>query len=265
MRFVSIASGSSGNCIYIGEGDTHILIDAGVSCKRITDGLHQLGIKPSELSCICITHEHSDHVCGLPVFLKKNEIPVYSAGETIERLRTGGPLSELSKDRFHKVEPDSPFLVGNMTIYPIATSHDAVRPLSYRVDCEGKSAAVMTDLGYYSPYIVERMQNLDAILLEANHDLHMLEVGPYPYYLKQRIMGEKGHLSNECAGRLLNEILHDNMKYIMLGHISKENNYEELAYETVRLEINMGDGDFKADDFPISVAKRDVLSEEIDI
>ena len=264
MRFLSIASGSSGNCIYMGEGDTHILIDGGVSCKRITEGLKSLGIKPSELSAVCVTHEHSDHVCGLPVFLKKNHIPVYSARETLEKLKAQGILGESEEGLLHSVEPDRPFTVGEMNILPIAISHDAARPLAYRVNCGKKSAAVMTDLGYYSPYIVERMQNLDAVLLESNHDLHMLEAGPYPYYLKQRIMGERGHLSNECAGRLLNEILHDKMKYVMLGHISKENNYDELAYETVRLEINMGEGEYKADDFPISVAKRDVPSEIIE-
>ena len=109
------------------------------------------------------------------------------------------------------------------------------------------------------------MKNLDAIVLEANHDLKMLEVGPYPYPLKRRVAGDKGHLSNELSGRLLCDILHDNLKHVVLGHLSKENNYEELAYETVRLEVTLGDNPYKGDDFPITVAKRSSVSEIIDL
>ena len=108
--------------------------------------------------------------------------------------------------------------------------------------------------------MAKKLRNLDAVLLEANHDIHMLEVGGYPYYLKQRILGDRGHLSNELSGRLLCDILHDNLKHIVLGHLSKENNYEELAYEAVRLEVTMGENPYKADDFPMLVAKRDSVS-----
>ena len=123
--------------------------------------------------------------------------------------------------------------------------------------------AVSTDLGKYDRYIVDRLQNMDLLLLEANHDVHMLQVGSYPYYLKQRILGERGHLSNELSGQLLSQVLHDGLKAVILGHLSKENNYEELAYETVRLEIDQGDHGFHAADFSIAVAKRDKMSEII--
>ena len=126
-----------------------------------------------------------------------------------------------------------------------------------------KAVAVATDMGHFDQYVIDHLQKLDAILLESNHDVRMLETGPYPYYLKRRILGDHGHLSNENAGRLLNNILHDNLKKIFLGHLSKENNYAELAYETVRLEIDEGDCPYGASDFSISVASRDKMSEVI--
>ena len=120
--------------------------------------------------------------------------------------------------------------------------------------------AVVTDLGNYNQAIVDELQGLDALLLEANHDIKMLQTGIYPYPLKQRILGDRGHLSNERSGQLLSELLHDNFGTVVLGHLSKENNYEELAYEAVRLEVTMGDNPYKAEDFPMYVAKRDTVS-----
>ena len=124
-----------------------------------------------------------------------------------------------------------------------------------------KSMAVLTDLGKYDDHLVDKMQGLDVLLLEANHDVHMLEVGTYPYYLKKRILGDNGHLSNELSGQLLGELLHDGFKKVILGHLSKENNYPDLAYETVRLEVTMGENPYKGSDFPITVARRDQVSE----
>ena len=144
---------------------------------------------------------------------------------------------------------------------PFSISHDAAEPVAYRFSCGEKHAAVATDMGVYTDYIVEHLQGLDVLLLEANHDIRMLQAGPYPYPLKQRIMGECGHLSNESAGQLLCRILNDHMKRIYLGHLSKENNYAELAYETVKLEIELGPVTYKPGDFDIQVAKRDCCSE----
>ena len=152
-----------------------------------------------------------------------------------------------------------------MTIDPFAISHDANEPSGYRLECGGKSVAVATDLGKYDSYTVEHLQNLDAVLLEANHDIHMLEVGGYPYYLKQRILGDKGHLSNELSGRLLCDILHDNLKHIVLGHLSKENNYAKLAYETVKLEVTLADNDYRGEDLDMFVASRDTVSDIITV
>lgn len=261
MRMVSIASGSSGNCIYIGSEQTHILVDAGISNKRIEQGLNELGIKGSELNGILITHEHSDHIKGLGVLARKHGIPLYSTKETLDEIASVKSLGEYPKDLFQPISPDVDFQIGDLEIKPFRIDHDAANPVAYRVQNEKKSVAVATDMGHFSQYTVEHLQGLDAILLEANHDVKMLEAGPYPYYLKRRILGDYGHLSNENAGRLLNCILHENLKHIFLGHLSKENNYEELAYETVRLEITEGEHPYQASDFSISVAKRDTLSE----
>ena len=263
MRLCSIASGSSGNCIYVGDDQTHLLVDTGISKKRIEEGLHELGIQGSELKGILITHEHVDHIQGLGVFSRKYEIPVYATKGTIEGIRAQGSLGKLPKGLLHEVELDQGFKLGTMNICPFSISHDARQPSGYRIGNAKKTVAVATDLGKYDSYTVENLQNLNAVVLEANHDIHMLEVGPYPYVLKRRVMGDKGHLSNELTGRLLCDILHDDLQYVILGHLSKENNYEELAYETVKLEVSIGDNPYKGEDIPMMVAQRDRVSEII--
>ncbi|MEG0689017.1 MAG: MBL fold metallo-hydrolase [Hungatella sp.] len=263
MRLVSIASGSSGNCIYVGSEQTHILVDAGISNKRIEQGLNQIGLKGSELSAIVITHEHSDHTKGLGVLARKHGIPIYSTQETLEEIAGMKYLGEYSKELLRPILPDVDFSIGDLQVKPFRIDHDAVNPVAYRIQWEHKVVAVATDMGHFDSYIIDHLQGLDALLLEANHDVNMLEAGPYPYYLKRRILSDHGHLSNENAGRLLNYILHDHLKKILLGHLSKENNYAELAYETVKLEIDQGDHHYQASDFSIAVAGRDQMSEII--
>ena len=265
MRMCSIASGSSGNCIYVGSDDTHLLIDTGISKKRIEEGLKRLEIKGDELNGILITHEHSDHIQGLGVFSRKYEIPVYATPGTIEGILSYSGLGRMPEGLLHPIHTDEAFVLGDVTVNPFAISHDANEPSGYRLECGGKSVAVATDLGKYDDYTVEHLQNLDAVLLEANHDIHMLEVGGYPYYLKQRILGDRGHLSNELSGRLLCDILHDDLKHIVLGHLSKENNYAKLAYETVKLEVTLADNDYRGEDLDMFVASRDTVSDIITV
>ncbi len=265
MRLVSIASGSSGNCIYAGTDNTHILIDAGISNKRIEQGLNDIGVKGSELDGVFITHEHSDHVKGLGVLARKHGVPIYATKETLEEIGQMKYLGDYPKDLFHPIMPDALVCIGDMEVKPFSIDHDAANPVAYRIKSGQKSAAVATDMGHFDQYIIEHLQGLDALVLESNHDVRMLETGPYPYYLKRRILSDHGHLSNDNAGRLLNHILHDNMRHILLGHLSKENNYEELAYETVKLEIDQGDSQYSSGDFAISVAKRDEMSQIITI
>lgn len=260
MDFCSIASGSSGNCIYAASSQTAVLIDAGISCKRITEGLHSIDRKPEELQAILVTHEHSDHIQGIGVMLRKYHIPVYTTAGTAEYLLQSDQTGRIDPELIHIISPDAPFAVGDLSVEGFRIRHDAAQPVGYRIT-DGKShVAVATDMGCYDSYIVDHLKGLDAILLEANHDLNMLQAGPYPYPLKRRIMGEYGHLSNETAGALLCEILHDDMKQVLLGHLSRENNYEALCYATVATEITMGDNPYKADDFPIEIARRNEVS-----
>lgn len=265
MRLCSIASGSSGNCIYVGSEQTHLLIDTGISKKRIDESLAELGIKGEELNGILVTHEHADHIQGLGVFSRKYGVPIYATKGTISGIIEYKGLGKMPEGLYHEVEIDQRFSIGDLEVKPFAISHDANEPSGFRVENSAKAVAVATDLGVYDDYTVENLKNLDAIVLEANHDVHMLEVGPYPYYLKQRVLGNRGHLSNELTGRLLCNILHDNLKYIMLGHLSKENNYEELAKETVKLEVTMGNTPFKGEDLPLLVANRDMMSKILDV
>lgn len=265
MRFISIASGSSGNCIYAGTENTHVLVDAGISAKRIEKGLSDVGLKPQELSAICITHEHTDHIKGLGVLARKYEIPIYATKGTIREILKTKSLGDYPKELFTAILPDVDFVVGDMTVKPFHIDHDAADPVAYRIQSGNKSIAVATDLGHFNQYTIDHLLDLDAVLLEANHDLRMLETGPYPYYLKRRIMGDFGHLSNENAGRLVNCILNDKMKHILLGHLSKENNLPELAYETVRVAVDMGECPYHAADFHMAVARRDEMSEILTI
>ena len=265
MRLCSIASGSSGNCIYVGNNRTHILVDAGISKKKIDEGLHELDVKGEELDGILITHEHSDHIQGLGVFSRKYQIPIYGTKGTLAGIKAYKSLGSMPEGLLHEIEVDQSFMLGDIEVHPFAISHDANQPSGYRMNYNDKAVAVATDLGKYDDYIVENLKNLNAVLLEANHDIHMLEVGPYPYVLKRRVMGDKGHLSNELSGRLLCDILHENLKGVVLGHLSKENNYAELAFETVKLEVTMGNNPYKGEDIPLYVAKRDSISNIITV
>jgi len=262
MKMCSIASGSSGNCIYIGNEDTSVLIDVGISKKRVVEGLTSIGVDPNKINAILITHEHSDHVKGLGVISRAFNIPIYATKETIDAVRRISSLGKINDDLYNNIEADRKFCVGSLMINPFSISHDASNPVCYTITDGEKKLAVATDLGKYDDYIINNLKGVNGLLIEANHDISMLQVGPYPYYLKQRILGDRGHLSNENSAKLLNYIIDDNMKYIFLGHLSKENNYPELAYETVNCEIRKKIEERK---IKMYVAKRDVPSEFVTV
>lgn len=265
MRLCSIASGSSGNCIYVGSEATHLLVDVGISGKRTESGLHELGLTGRDIDGILVTHEHADHINGLGVIARKYEIPIYATAGTIEAMKRCAGLGNVDESLFREVQEDTRLTIKDLTVNPMHISHDAAQPVGYRISYGNKKVAVCTDLGVYNDYTVECLKGMDALLLEANHDVNMLQVGPYPYYLKQRILGERGHLSNENSGRLLCRILHDNLQAVLLGHLSRENNLPELAFESVRMEINLGDNPYKAGDFDIRVAKRSEVTPAVEI
>ena len=265
MRLCSIASGSSGNCIYLGSESTHVLVDVGISKKRIENGLNSIDMDVKDMDGILITHEHSDHMKGLGVLSRKYHLPIYATRGTIEAIQGMSSIGKMPEGLFHEVWEDQEFQIKDLTVHPFRISHDAAQPVGYRLNYKEQSVGIATDMGTYDEYTVENLKNLDALLLEANHDVRMLQVGSYPYYLKQRILGKLGHLSNENAGQLLCRLLNDRLKAVFLGHLSKENNSEQLAYETVCQEVDQGDTPYRMKDFRIQVASREQVSELITI
>ena len=270
MELFSIASSSSGNCIYVGSGSTRILVDAGISKKRIEQGLQSKGIDPSSIDAILVTHEHSDHIKGLGVMCRCYDLPVYTTENTWLATVSQSTTGRIDSGLFHKILPENTFRIGSLEILPFRTYHDAADPVGYRFTENAgteyeKKAAVITDLGRFDERIVEYLQDLDAVFMEANHDIRMLEVGPYPYPLKQRIAGDYGHLSNEASGQLLCRIYNDHLKHILLGHMSKENNFSLLAYETVSLEVSLSDLPVEGKDLEIVVVEREEPSDMITI
>jgi phosphoribosyl 1,2-cyclic phosphodiesterase len=262
MIFQNFASGSSGNCTLVGSDDCRILIDAGISRKRTADALENAGMCLDDLDGIFLTHEHTDHIQGLPMIAKKTSMPIYATEGTIAAVLK--KYSTIDPQRFVAVQADDPVTLKDLTINPMKISHDAAEPVAYRIEGNGKKACICTDLGCYSDYTVQCLMDSDVLLLEANHDVNMLQVGPYPYRLKQRILGDHGHLSNLTSGELLTKVLNNHMKAIFLGHLSQENNYPDLAFETVRLEVMEESGDYRADDLPIGIARRQEVSPAVE-
>ncbi len=261
MKLTSIASGSSGNCIYVGSKEAHILVDAGISGKRIETGLRELSVDPKSLHGILVTHEHIDHIAGLGVMARRYKLPLYMTEKTAQAVLSTKSVGKINTDLIQIIKPDQPFKIHDLTIDATSIWHDAADPVCYSFLSDGVKASVATDLGNYHPGIVEKVHGSDILFVEANHDIAMLEVGPYPYYLKQRILGNHGHLSNDRSGEFLCEVISDNTKDIFLGHLSKENNFEQLAYETVRLSLIEHGIKPEENQIHLKVAKRDEVTE----
>lgn len=256
MDFFTLASSSSGNCSFLGSDKTRILIDAGLSRKRMLEALLEKGIALSDIDAVLITHEHRDHIGGLGVLMRKHDIPIYGTPGTIEAIKASSVIGDVDFSQFREIVPGQAFEIGDLCVNSHPISHDAAEPCAYRIDCCGSSIGIVTDLGTYNEELIDRFSGLSAILLEANHDIRMLETGVYPYQLKRRIASDIGHLSNEDSGKLLSRLLHDNLKWVLLGHLSEENNYDKLAKESVGLEITLAECPYRASDFKIEIAHR---------
>ncbi len=228
MQIHILASGSTGNCILLQMGATRLLVDAGISTRRIEKGLAELGIKTGELDGILVTHEHSDHVKGLPLLAKKYDIPVYTRGATWEML----PGREKIPDQCFKMIGQS-FSVGQIDIEAFAISHDAADPVGFCFYYRRKKWVVATDLGKVTPEVVQALSYADVAVLESNHDINMLKNGSYPAFLKQRILGQRGHLSNLEAAQLLCTIPRQERMKVFLAHLSQQNNHPAVAERTV--------------------------------
>lgn len=231
MTVTTLASGSSGNCILVSHGGTHLLVDCGISCLRIKKALAELELTPDGLSGILITHEHSDHISGLATLFKKHHLPVYCSRGTGRQLAYRIAFLD---EVLHTFEPGAQFALGELQVTSFATLHDAADPVGYTFTDGCRKAAIVTDLGVVTPVVADAVRGADLLVAEANHDPAMLMDGPYPYYLKQRILGHHGHLSNAACGELCRGA---GAKTVVLAHLSAENNRPSLALEAVRAAV----------------------------
>lgn len=237
MELCTLASGSKGNSSLICSEKTSVLVDIGISTKNLCNSLCQLGKKAEDLDGIFITHEHRDHILGLKTFLKKFKIPVFGTAETLEEIFEILSLKEEDMSLFHIIGNEERFHFGDLEVKAFSIPHDAANPIGFSFQKDEKKVSVCTDIGRITDCIKENLKASHALVLEANHDEHILQAGRYPYSLKKRILSDFGHLSNENSGKLLSEIWHQDLKQVFLGHLSKENNLPELALLSVKCEL----------------------------
>lgn len=258
IKFQSIVSGSSGNCTLVCCNNTKILIDCGISGKKVTAYLNDIGIDPAEIHGIFVTHEHIDHTSGVGIMSRKFNIPVIASEGTWDGMSIG-KITEENKQIFTK---NNPMEMGDICITPFEIPHDAMQPTGYIIHSDGKKIAVATDIGHITNTVADSLIGCDAVILEANYDEHMLQTGPYPQNLKARISGTMGHLANKDAGALALHLAKNGTKRIMLGHLSNENNSPEIAFSEVARELEFG-GMQLGKDVMLSVAPRYDISENI--
>ncbi|CAM2870796.1 MBL fold metallo-hydrolase [Hathewaya histolytica] len=259
MIFCPLYSGSSGNSIFVGSEKNKILIDVGLPGKNIDSALSTIGESPKDIKAIFITHEHSDHIKGAGVLSRKYNIPIYANEET---WRCMYPKLGKLKEENIKILDNKYVEVGDLSIENYAIPHDAASPVGYAVYYKNKKVCIATDLGYFTEEVDAVIKDSDVVLLESNHDVEMLKFGPYPYSLKRRVLSNVGHLSNDACGEAIVKITNGKPKKIYLGHLSKTNNYPDLAYKTV--ENILLDNGIKLDkDVFLTMANRDKPSEYI--
>lgn len=254
MRLCPLCSGSSGNSTYIGVSESHgVLIDVGRSTKQIESLLKQNNIDVNTIKAIFITHEHIDHVSGVRVFAKKYGVKVYGSEGTINALISKGIIPENSE---YEVLYNQKVDLNFMSVKPFYTSHDCSQGMGYVIEnAEGRKSAICTDLGYISEDVKTSVTGCESVLIESNHDVMMLQNGPYPYYLKRRILSEKGHLSNDTCSEFLPQLVNSGAKNIVLSHLSEKNNIPELARQTAIYNLNKNSMKENVD-FSLSIAPK---------
>lgn len=260
MIFCSLFSGSSGNSIFVSSGEANVLIDAGLPGKSIEKALSKINVDVSKIDALFVTHEHIDHVKGVGVISRKYNIPIYANSLTWSAMNK---IIGKIKEENIKVITDRCVTIKDMNIINYKTSHDAASPCGYALESSQKKVCITTDLGFVTKEIETILKDADVILLECNHDIEMLKFGPYPYSLKRRILSNIGHLSNEDCGKAIVEITNDKYKRIILGHLSKTNNYPDLAYQTVVNILNENGVDI-SNNISLTIAKRDMPSSYIE-
>jgi len=255
VKICSLASGSEGNCLYIGSEETHILLDVGISGKRVKEGLAVIDIEPTQIDGILVTHEHSDHVKGLGVLSRRYKKFIYTVEKTFDVICRTPSIGIIDRALFREIIEDTPFFIGDIEVTAYKSFHDATHPVGYTFKHKDNKISVATDLGTYDTYIKGHLSGADVLFIEANHDVRMLEVGPYPFYLKQRILSDLGHLSNDHTADLICDIYDEKLNHVILGHLSHENNMPEVAYESVKVKIESTLG-ISQKDLKIHIAKR---------
>jgi phosphoribosyl 1,2-cyclic phosphodiesterase len=236
MKFISLASGSSGNCYYLESNESKILIDAGISTRNIKNSLKKLDINIEDIDAVCITHEHNDHIKGIDVLSRTYNIPIYANPLTAQHIIKNSHIKKDDLICCYQKE----FSLKDIFIRSFDIHHDAVSPVGYHIEDSKTNISIITDTGCMTQEIYQVLKGSATVLLESNHDIDMLKDGPYPYYLKQRILSNKGHLSNDIAGRTAVKLIQDGTINIILGHISAINNDYQTVYDSISyyLKIN---------------------------
>ena len=262
LNFCSLYSGSSGNSLFVETSNTKLLIDAGVSSKKIEKALTEINVDPYSLDGILITHEHTDHVQGLGTFSRKFDLPVFVNQETLDAMPK--QRDKIASNNIKTFKISNKFSIGDLEIKPFSIPHDAINPCGFNIWGDNKKISIATDIGHMSNDIFKQLEESLFIMLEANYDPEVLRCSSYPFPLKSRIAGPNGHLSNEMAGKTISHLLSSGLKNAMLGHLSKESNFPELAYQTVMDEL-ISENSFDTATIHLNVASRDVHSEIIQI
>ena len=262
LNFCSLYSGSSGNSLFVETQSTKLLIDAGVSSKKIEKALSEINVNPSTIDGILVTHEHIDHVQGLGTFSKKFDLPVFVNQETLDAMPK--QRDKIADNNIRTFKVSDKFSIGDLDIKSFSIPHDATNPCGFNIWKENKKISIATDIGHMTNDIIKQLEESLFIMLEANYDPEVLRCSSYPFPLKTRICGPTGHLSNEMAGKTICHLLNFGLKNAMLGHLSKESNFPELAYQTVIDEL-ISTNSLDSNSFHLDVASRDVHSEVIQI
>lgn len=252
-------SSSSGNMFHIASSSTNILIDVGVSYKAINEGLKSIGLTIKDIDAILITHEHSDHIKGLPLLCRKNDIPIYACGDTAKFIKEELDSKNIPSNII-PIHYDSPFKINDITIYPFETSHDAAMPCGYKISDDSSSITFATDLGYISNDVMNTLAESDYTILESNYDEAMLEYGKYPFLLKRRIKSVTGHLSNDACGQAVAELAKQGHNRFLFAHLSENNNNEELAKQTI--ESILSQNGIDPNQVELNFASKTLSSEE---
>ena len=261
FNFCSLYSGSSGNSLFIETQNTKLLVDAGVSSKKIEKALNDINVDPNSLDGILITHEHTDHVQGLGTLSKKFDLPVFVNQETLDAMPK--QRDKIADKNIKTFKVTDKFEIGDLEIKPFSIPHDAANPCGFNIWKDNKKISIATDIGHMTNPILKNLEESLFIMLEANYDPEVLRCSSYPFTLKSRIAGPTGHLPNEMAGKTISHLLKSGLKNAMLGHLSKESNFPELAYQTVMDELISNN--YKENSIQLSVASRDIHSKIINI